>query len=296
MLAHSSSLCILFSIIFVYSTSCFGSPHPAVSAETHTGDAIGETWRRVASVNSGGMDFESPVNDQQTLHARARTTLVSSSSIPSVVLPNTDPTQATPDPFARRPSSSTSSAAFDGPSEVTVTLTATRLSAPLATATSSPSAPTPVPTPTEVGGTNGLSTTRSSILGIALGVVFGFIVLVALVGAALALARRRRQRRVAPSTAYLRRAAAAATQERPAAAESTTDAQSGGGAGAGGSSAMRGLEGSSPVSGVSEMQQWAGADSPTTPVSTLHMLAPLRPNSFRDQTGASMHALGGGFQ
>ncbi|KAI0638982.1 hypothetical protein C8Q77DRAFT_21805 [Trametes polyzona] len=154
---------------------------------------------------------------------------------------------------------------------------------------------TSTPEPTSGGGVGSstVSAIRSNTLAIVLGVVLGVLVLAALVGLAVSWRQRRKRKHVAPSTEYLRSVAAAAADE-------DREVGLGGGAGAGpgiasgaGAGMMRmpgpGVGRDSPVSVASQQYfRWTAnmaGESPTTPVSTLNTLEPLRPSSLGVQTG-----------
>ncbi|KAH9850681.1 hypothetical protein C2E23DRAFT_861175 [Lenzites betulinus] len=279
-----------FYILSIYSSLCLGSPHILPSTKTHVFNyAAGTTPSHVAGANTAAVRVSHPTNDQHTLHARARRTSTSTSDFPSSSLLvdttlDPEPTQtAFSDPLASSSSSSDSSFGFPHiSSDTTATLSIPATSTDIIFGTSSQPTSTPAPTQAQSGA--GSSKKLKPVIAVALGVVLAAVALLALAGAALMISRRRRRKRVAPSTAYLRSAAAAAAQDRDAYAENSS-AHLGPGS-AGGAPGVAG----GPVARVTnEMQQWGGLegrpDTPTTPVSALHALAPLRPNSFRDQTG-----------
>ncbi|OJT13235.1 hypothetical protein TRAPUB_10254 [Trametes pubescens] len=159
-----------------------------------------------------------------------------------------------------------------------LTLPSTASDTIFVTATTAPTASSTLITPAPVAPTEQASATntiRGMIILIVVVVVIGVLVVAGLIGGLVVYLRKRRRRRVAPSTAYLRSAAAAeagganmvgAGPRRGYGAM----AMAGAGAGAGGSS---------PVSVLSR-PEWgtAGvgtAESPTTPVSTLHTFSLL---------------------
>lgn len=141
--------------------------------------------------------------------------------------------------------------------------------------------------PTERASSATPGTARSMIILIVVVVVIGTLIVAGLIGGLLVYLRKRRRRRVAPSTAYLRSAAAA---ESGGANMGAGPSWNYGAMATALGQGLAGEGGSSPVSVLSR-PEWGtagAAESPTTPVSTLHTLSPLRPNSLGRQGGASM--------